>query len=369
MAAHLNGFKSEEDVKIKPDPAMDSPGTFEDDEDDDTGEIAFPKVKLPDGWLLRIPKELWEGLEALNDDDPVTLGDIKIWKMPNGSEKARLEVKKGLDGFNLIPKDYDLAYQPKPINTFSFTEKNLPGFKPNAFGHGRLDRPKPADRNGSPYRIDKTRPRGPKTIPKHTSYVGKPKKEAFATPRETDEWHRIQAEKLRLEEEAKASKPQMDIKEVNAVETATRKAFSTFVVTDGKKKARPQENKATRIAEDVLLDMLAAAFKEYKYWSMTALRQRTKQPEAWLKEVLSKVATRIDTGPVAGNWMLKPDAARIMKMVNESDIVKDEKSAKQEDVAPIKLENVDTDMDDVGDNDDDDDDVEFENALDDDMVV
>lgn len=363
MTTYINGVKSE-DVKIKPEPAIDSPGAFEDDEDDDTGELVFPKAKAPPSWLVRIPKELWDGLEALNDEDTVSVGQIKVWNVPKGGEKVRVELKKTLNDFNLIPKDYDVEPQPKPFSTFSFTEKTLPGFKSNMLGLGRMDRPKPMDRIGSPYRVEKAR-RGPKTIPKHTTYAGKPYKESLAIPRETPEWYRIQAEKQRLEEEAKASKSQMDIKEMNAVETATRKAFSNFIVTDGKKKARPQENKATRVAEDVLLDMLAARFKEYKYWPMSALRQRTNQPEAWLKEVLAKVATRIDSGPVAGHWMLKPDAANIMKLVNESDIVKDEKAAKQEDIAPIKMENADTDMDDAGDNDDEDDDIEYENALDD----
>ena len=84
-----------------------------------------------------------------------------------------------------------------------------------------------------------------------------------------------------------------------------------------------------------------------------------------------KVATRIEHGPLSGHWMLRPDAANILSLVNDSDIVKDEKGAvKQEDIAPVKMESVDTDdmdmdMDDAGDNDDEDEDIEYENALDD----
>lgn len=361
MATYLNGIKTEEDIKIKLDPAMDSPGGFEDDEDDDQGEIEFSKAQLPNNWLVRIPKELFDGVDPLADDDLVSLGDMKVWKMSNGDEKVHLDLKKTLNNFNLIPKEYDFGVQPKPTNAFSFTEKNLPGFKSNKLGL-RPDRSKSGERIGSPYKIEKSRPRGPKTIPKHTGYAGTPYRESLATPRETEEWHRIQAEKQRLEEEANAKKPPIDLKEVNALETATRKAFhDDFIVTDGKKKVRPQENKATRVAEDVLLDQLAALFHEYKYWAMASLRQRTNQPEAWLKEVLSKVATRIDSGPLSGHWMLKPDAARIMRMVDETDIVKNDKSFKEEDIAP-KIENMDTDMDDGGENDEEEDDIEFEDV-------
>ena len=70
------------------------------------------------------------------------------------------------------------------------------------------------------------------------------------------------------------------------------------------RKAR-QDNKATRMDETALLDELAKAFQEYRYWPMSALKKRLKQPEAWLKEVLGKIAVLVRTGQAANHYMLK----------------------------------------------------------------
>lgn len=71
-----------------------------------------------------------------------------------------LKIRKDLpESFKLIAKDYDLQPLPEvPHNTFVFSEKDLAGYKPNAFR-----------RFGGPLRktdaskIEK-RPRGPRSI-------------------------------------------------------------------------------------------------------------------------------------------------------------------------------------------------------------
>jgi hypothetical protein len=84
----MNGIKAEEDVKIKPEEST-SATLPDDDEYEDTGELQFPKV-TPSGWLTRIPKDLWDSLEKLKDDDEIHVGDIKVWNLPENKMKVRI---------------------------------------------------------------------------------------------------------------------------------------------------------------------------------------------------------------------------------------------------------------------------------------
>ena len=47
----------------------------------------------------------------------------------------------------------------------------------------------------------------------------------------------------------------------------------------GRSKAEAQNNKATRIPKNELLDLLFKCFQEYAYWSLKGLREYVKQPE------------------------------------------------------------------------------------------
>ena len=57
--------------------------------------------------------------------------------------------------------------------------------------------------------------------------------------------------------------------------------------------------------KNVLLDLLFDLFKEYTYWPFSAIRQRTQQPEAYLKEVLDEIAFLPKSGPHMSQWQLK----------------------------------------------------------------
>lgn len=84
MAGLPNGFKVEEDVKIKSELDTESPGAFIDEDDDDTGELTIPKEASTGGWMTRVPQELWEGMNSLTDGDEIQLGAIKVWSDGNG---------------------------------------------------------------------------------------------------------------------------------------------------------------------------------------------------------------------------------------------------------------------------------------------
>ncbi len=57
--------------------------------------------------------------------------------------------------------------------------------------------------------------------------------------------------------------------------------FGKFTGGSAKTKADAQNNKATRIPKNELLDLLFKCFQEYAYWSLKGLREYIKQPEVY----------------------------------------------------------------------------------------
>ena len=64
-----------------------------------------------------------------------------------------------------------------------------------------------------------------------------------------------------------------------------------------------------RIPRNQLLDELFALFRQQPRWSIRPLREKTQQPEVYLKEVLSEVAILHKSGEYNGLWELQ-DAYR-----------------------------------------------------------
>lgn len=62
--------------------------------------------------------------------------------------------------------------------------------------------------------------------------------------------------------------------------------------------------KAARIPKNQLLDLIFDCFRQFQYWSMKALRQRTRQPDSYLRQVLEEVAVLIKSGPFANHYCL-----------------------------------------------------------------
>jgi transcription initiation factor TFIIF subunit beta len=100
-----------------------------------------------------------------------------------------------------------------------------------------------------------------------------------------------------------------------------------------------------------LTSRLFQCFNDKPYWGIPALKALLLQPDAWLREVLKKVADQIKEGPYANMWKLK-ETWRLEKMDGE-------------DAAGDKDEEDDQDQDqkpDLGWDDDDDED-DFEEVM------
>jgi transcription initiation factor TFIIF subunit beta len=71
------------------------------------------------------------------------------------------------------------------------------------------------------------------------------------------------------------------------------------------KHAKGQFERMARMPRNQLLDQLFSLFRDPPRWGIRALRERTQQPEVYLKEVLSEVAFLHRSGEYNGLWELK----------------------------------------------------------------
>ncbi|KAJ7148623.1 transcription initiation factor IIF, beta subunit [Mycena crocata] len=81
-------------------------------------------------------------------------------------------------------------------------------------------------------------------------------------------------------------------------------AFNGLVKTKPKA-AKGQFERMARIPRNQLLDLIFQLFRDQPRWGIKPLRERTQQPEAYLKEVLGEVAFLNKTGEYASMWELK----------------------------------------------------------------
>lgn len=103
--------------------------------------------------------------------------------------------------------------------------------------------------------------------------------------------------------------------------------------------------------ENELIDLLHRCFQEYRHWSLSSLKARTNQPEAYLREVLNNIAFLPKSGPFNGLWQLNTDVqGEIPADMDDEDVKRT--------IAP-EFDGGDND----GNDDDDDAELEMEDAL------
>lgn len=311
----MNGFKPDPDVKADPEGITPSgSGYMDDDFYEDTGELQLPiKGAERDLWLTRIPDWLyekisnWDELANGHDDDQIVLGDVLAFPDPN--EKDGISKSKPMRMFfndhwkqkSHLPTAFELEAQEKGDmlkNTYIFTEKDLPGYKhsgpgQNRYGgYGGVQDPKARIQKRSKYK---------KAIPKQTSLVGNATRQFLAQPLPTREF--ITFDAARHKQAIQGSNLHTNIvdhiNELNEMGNAQGR-FDSFIRPAAPRKS--QLNKAARIPRNELIDLLHRCFDRYQYWPMKTLKQETRQPEAYLKEVLTEIAILVKSGPFASNW-------------------------------------------------------------------
>jgi len=282
---------------------------------EDTGELSMPTHNGDDVWLTRIPDWLytaiseWDKLAEGNDNDTIQLGEVVAFATTTGIDRSkpmRMFFNDAWRAKSELPTAYEL--EPTPAsdqvlgNTYIFTEKDLPGFKPTGYGFqgfgnrfSAVQDPKARVQKRSKYK---------KAIPKHTALIGHATRHYAANPIETKEYKAYSHK--RIKQAIQGSNTKTIITTGNDITNPNdlQKRFESFIRPTTKTKA--QQNKASRVSKEELRDMLHAAFDEYQYWPMKALKTRTRQPESFLKEGLMELAQLVKSGPFASTWQRQP---------------------------------------------------------------
>jgi transcription initiation factor TFIIF subunit beta len=311
----MNGVKPDPDVKMETDDLYMDDQFYE-----DTGELALPRPDAPpkDVWLTRIPDWLydavskWDDLSEGNDNDQIQIGDVLAFATTSGIDKSK-PMRVFLNDRWRAKANLPTAFQLDPSqtsdqvlgNTYVFTEKDLPGYRPTGYGqgnrggaqggYGAVQDPKSRVHKRSRYK---------KAIPKQTALLGHATRHYNANPLETKEYMDFSA--ARIKQAIQGSHTKVNITKDTDVTNynSLQKRFESFIKPTTK--AKSQQNKAARVSREELVDMLHAAFDEYQYWPMKALKARTKQPEQFLKEVLAEIAQLVRSGSFASNWQRLP---------------------------------------------------------------
>jgi transcription initiation factor TFIIF subunit beta len=150
----------------------------------------------------------------------------------------------------------------------------------------------------------------------------------------------------------------MVLQDVHGGDMVNTRFTDDFLRVVEAKKPRAQDNKALRLEESQLIELLAEKFRMYKYWSLKSLKEATRQPEAHLREVLGKIAMLVKTGQAANHYMLKPQMEDAVRGMVNADVamtgVNVEGAVEMHEIAPdvatpqeVDLDDDDEEMEDV----------------------
>ncbi|KAK4697621.1 transcription initiation factor TFIIF subunit beta, partial [Lecanoromycetidae sp. Uapishka_2] len=298
-----------QEPRIKPDPESvgDSPAAQDDDVYEDAGDLDFSGAE-PALYLTRIPKFLWEQWSKLDDNQEIQIGTVRVEGNLSDVKRMSLLLTPNLPQNQPVPKEYNMQItNPNTINTFIFTEKDLPGYR--KYTHDRAP-PRFRDRK----RIEKPRAPGQqeinhfrRAIPKQTNLTGKVQTEINCLPVENPEYQQYMD---KLSTKVDSTKPKLKIiQNEQAARELNPRNFGTFTTNDTTTKAKRQENKAIRMPQNELLDRIFEMYTgAITHIPLSRFKEDLNQPEAWLKETLDKIAVLVKGGNFNLTYTLKDGA-------------------------------------------------------------
>ena len=291
-------------------------------------------------WLVRVPRflaERWRDHGSLKGQE---LGKVKIRRDLPLDQRGVAKLVLNSDSTNSeIPHNYDLQLTRAQVeNQYVFTEQNLQRFTERDDSKTELDFTKKNPKKEEDMtkeerekhkriqiamkrrrRFNKFKNRDGsekvlpfvKTIPKKTALVGTVVHEAQIVPSLKDpNYSKIIAQRSQLMKEE--PRPSVTLlQEHSGVSLSNagltlRTDTSSFLKPSIEKKNK-NDGRAIRMPQKDLFDLLFKLFDQYDYWSLKGLKERTKQPEAYLKENLEQVAVLIKRGPYALKYTLKKE--------------------------------------------------------------
>ncbi|KAH9016134.1 transcription initiation factor IIF, beta subunit-domain-containing protein [Lactarius pseudohatsudake] len=287
-------------------------GNNEDDSQPDPDEHIMLESGQGRVWLVKIPKFLMERWSKF-DAEGVQLAKIRIYDVPPGAAPRIVVLVPSDDG------DGDDIYELDMVNQDVHNQVVVAERAKATTGTGRA---------------------------RTTIMTGKVKHECNLRPRMTGRYER------RLAARGAAAKNEKAVR-VGLMDGARAGRGGGKMLSSGISSAsgfagpHGQYERMARMPRNQLLDSLFSLFREREQWPIKLLREKTQQPEVYLKEVLSEIATLHRSGEFNGTWELTPSF--------KGDGIKAEGMSQ---LYASQPSNADVSMDDYDEEEDDDDDME-----------
>ncbi|KAH7884260.1 transcription initiation factor IIF, beta subunit-domain-containing protein [Phlebopus sp. FC_14] len=97
---------------------------------------------------------------------------------------------------------------------------------------------------------------------------------------------------------------------INRLSSGVNTGSFADMIKSKQKPAKGAFERMARMPRNQLLDLLFQLFREQPRWSIKPLRERTQQPEVYLKEILNEIAILNRSGEYNGTWELSEIFAR-----------------------------------------------------------
>ncbi|KAJ1798081.1 hypothetical protein LPJ59_002731 [Coemansia sp. RSA 2399] len=249
-------------------------------EDDEIGEVNMDKLDSK-VWLVKVPQFLADKWKE-QDSDGVQIGKIRIYDEPDKSGSRIAIMLQDSPEYTDVPKTYRMQVTNEKVrNMFIFSEMRDPK---------EVVKPTSLDAN--------------KAVP--IAMSGTVHHECTVTPEYTDEYKRIMRKRI-LDQHKNSRKVQASSESHynRSMLKANNGGFET-----AQKKAKT-DSKLARMDRKDLMSMLFGNFEKYPYWSLKGLVEHTRQPTAFLKEVLLEIAKLNKRGPYTGTYSLKPEFKKL----------------------------------------------------------
>ncbi|KAJ1966033.1 hypothetical protein GGI12_000351 [Dipsacomyces acuminosporus] len=246
-------------------------------DDDDLDDLDMSEVgnKV---WLVKVPQFLaqkWSERDANGEE----IGKVRIYDKPDKNGNSISLILSDNERNGDIPKEYNLKVINNQVqNMLIFSENKSP----------KSD-------------IKPTSTLANKTVP--TSLTGTVHHECIVTPTFNEKYQNIMRKRA-----VEAGKPARTMRFISEQHRNTSmfkpNERSAFITTQRKATA---DNRMARMDRKDLMNLLFSAFEKYPYWSFKGLVEHTRQPAAFLKEVLADVAVLNKRGPYASTYSIKSE--------------------------------------------------------------
>eukprot|EP01135_Chromosphaera_perkinsii_P002553 Nk52_evm69s224 gene=Nk52_evmTU69s224 len=259
-------------------PPADAPG--EEDSDDELQEL---DMSLSDRslWLVKIPTHLSKAWAEL--EEGATLGDMYI-KQSSNPEQPDIKIVADV-GDKKIPKNYSLAF--------------AKAVQQPRMGQGSTSVAASSNTMALFSEVPST---------KEVALEGVVTQRGDMKPEFSDEYRMLNRERTLAATKPKRVLQSMD--DDGGIKYTPMRALSSMIThkpNNAKDTRKKEIDKRERMDKEQLRDLLFKLFEKQQSYLLKELLTHTKQPVAFLKELLREIGTYNTKGPHKSKWMLKEE--------------------------------------------------------------